>query len=407
MSPQRVITIGNVDDGKSTLVGRLLFETRQVMEDQLASLEKTSRGRGRDELDLALLTDGLRSEREQGVTIDVAHRHFTIGDQRYLLIDAPGHVQYTRNMFTGATHADIALILVDATRGFTDQTFRHCLICAMVGIREVIFLLNKMDLRAYSQQVFMDFASQARIKLEGVLEFKHILPISALKGDNIVESSMNMPWFDGPTVIEALQNCIPSEKRSGDLIFPVQTVEAHHRDGQTERWFCGRIVSGQVSEGDEVAILPAGGTSRVLTLRRGTDAMTQAFAGDSVSLKLSNDIEISRGDVITSSDLMQTSRLRVKLFWMAKTPLKFGQPYVALQGRRQFQVMLHDLESVYDVVELKEKSSAQLQDNEIGTLSLQTSSPMIATRYSRCREMGSFVLVDPVNKNSVAGGIVL
>jgi len=375
------------------------------MEDQLASIEAASRARGRSEIDLALLTDGLRSEREQGVTIDVAYRHFSLGAQRFLLIDAPGHVQYTRNMFTGATHADVALILVDATRGFTDQTLRHCMVCAMVGLRDVVLVLNKMDLAGFEQAAYDRFVREARGRLRGILEPRAVIPVSALNGDNVIEPSAAMKWYQGATVSQFLAT--PVEKPVAQpFLMPVQGLESVKLpDGRMERWVTGRIVSGEIALGAPLMIgdLP----TEVLALRRGSVEIDFAREGDSVALRVGSEIEVSRGDLLSGAPVAKVNETRARLFWMSKTPLKLNHPYIALHGRKQIQVFVSELASVYDIKDLGEKSAALLQENEFGIVSLKTSAPIPAIGYSESRTLGSFVLIDPATKNTISGGVIL
>ena len=350
----RFITAGNVDDGKSTLIGRLLFDSKNILVDQLEALEKQSRNKEDGEIDLALLTDGLRAEREQGITIDVAYKYFSTNKRKFIIADAPGHIQYTRNMVTGASNADLIIILVDARNGIAEQTRRHSIIASLLQIPHVIVAVNKMDLVDYSQDVFnnivIDYAQIAK-----TLDLKDVkfLPISALKGDNIVDRSTAISWYHGPALLELLENlAVEKDVNLVQSRFPVQYVIRP----QTEEWhdyrgYAGKVISGIYKKGDAVTVLPTGLTTKIRSIEKGGREVDEAFATQSVVLHLEDDIDVSRGDVIVKNDNKPKSgqELEVLLCWMDNKPLIQGNKYMLQINSRVVRSIVKEIEYKLDV----------------------------------------------------------
>jgi bifunctional enzyme CysN/CysC len=405
----RFITCGSVDDGKSTLIGRLLYESRMLLEDQLEALESDSRRLGTqgDELDFALLVDGLAAEREQGITIDVAYRYFATEQRKYIVADTPGHEQYTRNMVTGASTAELAIILVDARKGVLTQTRRHSYLVSLLGIRRVVLAVNKMDLAGYSAQVFEDVERDyrqfaARIGLTDIVA----IPVSALRGDNIITAGAGMPWYRGPTLMQHLES-VPIQDQIGAQSFrmPVQWV---NRPNQDFRGFAGLIVGGSVRPGDLLRALPAGVSSRVARIVTADGDLQQAQAGQSVTLTLENEIDISRGDLLVSAaaPASVSDKFEATIVWMSDEPMLPGRPYLLKCGARTVTAAVAPLKYKINVNTLEELAARQLELNEIGLVNLNLDRPLAFDPYTRNRDTGGFILIDRINNNTVGAGML-
>jgi sulfate adenylyltransferase subunit 1 len=396
----RFITAGSVDDGKSTLIGRLLYDSKSILVDQLAALEQQSKNRAPGEIDLALLTDGLRAEREQGITIDVAYKYFSTPKRKFIIADAPGHIQYTRNMVTGASNANLIIILVDARNGVVEQTRRHSIIASLLNIPHVVVAINKMDLVDYSQDrynnIVIDYAEVARTL--GLKEVSY-LPISALKGDNIVERSAALPWYEGPSLLELLENTpldIDTDLERGRLsvqyVIRPQTEELHDYRG-----YAGKITSGIYRKGDTVSVLPAGLTTRIRSVEVGGREVEEAFAPQSVVLQLEDDIDISRGDLLVTG----TGTPRVEqefqalLCWMDSKALIPGNKYIVQLGSRRVRGAIRDIEYKLDVNTLeKQPSPGQAGLNDIVKATIRTATPLPYDAYNDLPAGGGAILID-------------
>ncbi len=410
----RIATAGSVDDGKSTLIGRLLHDTKSIFEDQLSAIEQTSVKRGDEQTDLALLTDGLRAEREQGITIDVAHRYFATPKRKFVIADTPGHIQYTRNMVTGASTASLALLLVDARKGVLEQTRRHALLSSLLRVPHLVLCVNKMDLVDYDQEVYEeirhDFTTFAA-KLEITdLDF---VPISALEGDNVVERSANMPWFDGQPLLGQLEDVhIASDRNLVDNRFPVQYVirpqSSEHRD---YRGFSGSVVGGIFKQGDEVMALPSRRTSTIAQIDTPDGAVEQAFPPMAVTMLLDDDLDISRGDMICrpSNQPTANSRFEAMICWFDETSsLRTGAPYQLKHTTRWIAAEVETLRYELNVDTLHRDLGAEtLEVNDIGRVSIHATSPLFFDEYRLNRTTGSFILVDPATNLTVAAGMII
>jgi bifunctional enzyme CysN/CysC len=405
----RFITCGSVDDGKSTLIGRLLYESKMIFEDQLRALEADSRKVGTQggELDFALLVDGLAAEREQGITIDVAYRFFSTDRRKFIVADTPGHEQYTRNMVTGASTADVAVILIDARKGVLTQTRRHSYIVSLLGIKHVVLAINKMDLVGYSQQIFdtivgeyRDFATQ--LKLENVVP----IPLSALRGDNMLERSANTPWYDGPTLMSYLETvAIEDDLQQRPLRLPVQWV---NRPNQNFRGFAGTIASGVVRKGDAIRVLPSGRTSTVARIVTYDGDLEQAVAGQSITLTLADEIDISRGDVIAAADSPPAvaDQFQATIIWMHDEPMLPGRPYLIKLGTRTVTGSITTPKYKVNVNTLEHLAAKQLELNEIGVCNLSLDQPVAFDPYTENRETGGFILIDKLSNDTVGAGLL-
>jgi bifunctional enzyme CysN/CysC len=409
----RIATAGSVDDGKSTLIGRLLHDTKSIFEDQLASIERTSEKRGDEHTDLALLTDGLRAEREQGITIDVAYRYFATPRRKFVIADTPGHIQYTRNMVTGASTANLALLLIDARKGVLEQTRRHALLSSLLGVPHLVLCVNKMDLVDYSQDIydeireeFTAFAAKLDITDLG------FVPISALAGDNVVDQSTAMPWFHGQPLLGHLEDVhIASDRNLVDNRFPVQYVirpqSAEFRD---YRGFAGSVVGGIFRQGDEVTVMPSRKTSRIASIDTPDGAVAQAFPPMAVTLRLEDDVDVSRGDMICrpTNTPTQARRFEATICWFDETSrLRTDIQYQLKHTTKWVAAEIEDLRYRLDVDTLHRDLSAEtLQVNDIGRVLVQTASPLFIDEYRLNRTTGSFILVDPGTDLTVAAGMI-
>jgi bifunctional enzyme CysN/CysC len=407
----RFLTCGSVDDGKSTLIGRLLHDTKMIYEDQLAAVKRDSEKvgtTGAGEIDLALLTDGLKAEREQGITIDVAYRYFSTDKRKFIIADTPGHEQYTRNMATGASTCQLAIILIDARHGVMTQTRRHSFIVSLLGIKHVVVAINKMDLVDYSEEVF------ERIKREytdfvAKLELRDIvfIPMSALKGDNVASKSDTMPWYSGPPLLDHLETVhIASDRNLTDLRFPVQYVIRPNLDF---RGFAGTIASGMVRRGEEVMVLPSGKRSRVKTIVTYDGEMEEAFAPQAVTITLEDEIDVSRGDMLVHPDNQPhvSSDLEAMVVWMTEQPLVPGRSYTIKQTTRQITAEIASFRYGVDVNSLEHRNIARLGLNEVGHVQLSLTRPLACDPYRVNSSTGSFILIDRLTNNTVGAGMIL
>jgi len=408
----RFITAGSVDDGKSTLIGRLLYDSKSILADQLEALEKQSKSREDGEIDLALLTDGLRAEREQGITIDVAYKYFSTPRRKFIIADAPGHIQYTRNMVTGASNANLIIILVDARNGVVEQTRRHSIIASLLNIPHVVVAINKMDLVEYSENVYnnitIDYAGIARtLGLKDVV----YLPISALRGDNIVDKSLQLSWYQGPTLLELLEST-PLEK-DVDLThgrLPVQyVIRPQTEELHDYRGYAGKISSGIYRKGEQVTVLPAGLTSRIRTIEKGGIEVDKAFAPQSVVLQLEDDIDISRGDLIVKADHQPRVEqdLDVLLCWMDAKPLIPGNKYLLQIGSRTVRSVVREIEYRLDVNTLEKiLAPQQVGLNDIVKATIRTAAPIAFDSYKELQVNGGAILIDETSHVTVGACMI-
>jgi bifunctional enzyme CysN/CysC len=405
----RFITCGSVDDGKSTLIGRLLYDSKMIFEDQLAALEADSKKVGTQggELDFALLVDGLAAEREQGITIDVAYRFFSTDKRKFIVADTPGHEQYTRNMVTGASTADLAVILIDARKGVLTQTRRHSYLVSLIGIRKVMLAINKMDLVNYSEDVFNrivdDYTKFARqIGLEDFMA----IPVSGLRGDNITSPSENTPWYHGPTLMGYLETVeIDDHARHRPLRFPVQWVNRPNLDF---RGFAGTIASGVVHQGDQVRVLPSGRASTVTRIVTMDGDLPQAAAGQSVTLTLADEIDISRGDLIATPENLPgvADQFETVIVWMSDEPMLPGRPYWLKIGTKQVSATITEPKYKVNVNTLEHLAAKKLELNEIGVCNISLDQAIAFDAYTECRETGSFILIDRLSNSTVGAGMI-
>ena len=409
----RLATAGSVDDGKSTLIGRLLYDSKAVMEDQLAAVERTSRERGNDYTDLALVTDGLRSEREQGITIDVAYRYFATAKRKFIIADTPGHLQYTRNMVTGASTAQLVIVLVDARHGLLEQSRRHAFLASLLGVQHIVLAVNKMDLIDWDQERYTwirdEFhAFAARLDIHDVTT----IPISALNGDNVVTKSSRAPWYDGPPLLSHLEDVyIAGDRNLVDVRFPVQyVIRPQTREHADHRSYAGTVASGIMRPGDEVVVLPAGKVSHITAIDGPEGPVSEAFPPMAVSISLADDIDISRGDLLARPQNQPevTTEFDAMVCWMAdEAALEPGRDYVIKHTTRTTRARVIALDYRLDVNTLhRDKSATALKLNELGRVSLRTQVPLLLDEYSRNAATGSFILIDPETNVTVAAGMV-
>lgn len=410
----RLATAGSVDDGKSTLIGRLLYDSKAVMEDQWASVEQTSKDRGHDYTDLALVTDGLRAEREQGITIDVAYRYFATPKRKFIIADTPGHIQYTRNMVTGASTAQLVIVLVDARHGLLEQSRRHAFLASLLGIRHLVLAVNKMDLLGWDQEKFDAIRDEfhafaARLDVQDVTS----IPISALHGDNVVTKSDQTPWYEGPSLLSHLEDVyIAGDRNMVDVRFPVQyVIRPHTLEHQDHRSYAGTVASGVMRSGDEVVVLPIGKTTRITAIDGPNGPVAEAFPPMAVSVRLADDIDISRGDMIarTHNQPRITQEFDATVCWMADNAvLEPGRDYVVKHTTRIVRARIAGLDYRLDVNTLhRDKTATALKLNELGRVSLRTQVPLLLDEYTRNASIGSFILIDPDTNGTVAAGMVL
>ncbi len=406
----RLLTCGSVDDGKSTLIGRLLYDSQTVHDDVLAATKKASARYGTTggEVDLALLVDGLQAEREQGITIDVAHRYFATDKRKFIIADTPGHVQYTRNMATGASNCDLAIILIDARHGVLEQTRRHSFLCALLGIQHFVVAVNKMDLVGWSEARFEEIRAQyadfaARLQVRDV----HFLPMSALTGDNVVRRSEAMPWHQGPPLLAHLESVhVAGDRNLVDLRLPVQLVLRPNLDF---RGFCGTLASGVLRVGDEVAALPSGRRTRVKSILVGGQPVDEAWAPMSVTLTLADEVDVSRGDMIVAPNNAPAldNAVEAMVVWFAEAPMQKGRQYLVKHTTLETPGEVTDLRYRIDVATLRRVPADELQMNEIGRVRLETARPLAADDYAKNRGTGAFILIDRLTNATVGAGMIV
>jgi bifunctional enzyme CysN/CysC len=410
----RLATAGSVDDGKSTLIGRLLYDSKAVMEDQWASVERTSKERGHEYTDLSLVTDGLRAEREQGITIDVAYRYFATPKRKFIIADTPGHIQYTRNMVTGASTAQLVIVLVDARQGLLEQSRRHAFLASLLGIRHLVLAVNKMDLIDWDRERFESIRDEfhafaARLDVQDVTS----IPLSALHGDNVVTKSDRAPWYDGPALLSHLEEVyIAGDRNLVDVRFPVQyVIRPHTLEHQDHRSYAGTVASGVMRPGDEVVVLPLGKTTRITAIEGPNGPVAEAFPPMAVSISLADEIDISRGDMIarTNNHPRVAQQFDATVCWMADgTALEPGRDYVIKHTTRTTRARITALDYRLDVNTLhRDKSATALKLNELGRISLRSQVPLLLDEYTRNASTGSFILIDPDTNGTVAAGMVL
>jgi sulfate adenylyltransferase subunit 1 len=407
----RFITAGSVDDGKSTLIGRLLYDSKNILIDQLEAVERASKFKNDGTIDLALLTDGLRAEREQGITIDVAYKYFSTPKRKFIIADAPGHVQYTRNMITGASNAALIIILIDARNGIIEQTKRHSIIASLLNIPNVVVAINKLDLVGYSEEIFNNIKEEYS-KMAEQLSLNNVvyIPISALDGDNIVDKSENLNWYEGKTLLDyletvELENTINLDKAR----FPVQYVIRPQTDELHDyRGYAGKITSGIYKVGDSVTILPSGTESKISAIEANQKQVEEAFAPQSVVLHLEDDVDISRGDLIVkSNDLPKTEQeLEVLVCWMGDKPLKSGSKYLIQNNTTQVKGIIKDIEYKLDVNTLEKQDVEQVSLNEIVKLRLKTAKPLAYDSYKDLASNGGIIFIDETSFVTVGAGLI-
>jgi sulfate adenylyltransferase large subunit len=403
----RFTTAGSVDDGKSTLIGRLLHDSKAVYEDQLASVKKSRINRSSGPIDFSLLTDGLRAEREQGITIDVAYRYFATPRRKFIIADTPGHEQYTRNMATGASTADLAVILIDATKGILPQTRRHAFIASLLGIRNVLAAVNKMDLVDYRENVFLDLERDF-LQLAEQLGIPHVqcVPISALEGDNVVDRSDRTLWYEGPTLLEHLETVpLAASDAFESLRFPIQMVI---RPDANFRGFAGRLASGVIRPGDDVLALPSGRKSRVRSIVSYDGDLPEAFAPMSVTLQLEDEIDLSRGDMLVSPDHSPciSKRFRAMVVWLHETRLEVGRTYLVKHTARQTKIRALQIRHCVNVNTLEQEQATQLSMNDIASVEFEAHVPLFFDPYADNRSTGSFILIDAITNATVGAGMI-
>ena len=409
----RFTTAGSVDDGKSTLIGRLLYDSKAIFSDQLEALEEASKLRGEEYVNLALLTDGLRAEREQGITIDVAYRYFATPKRKFIIADTPGHIQYTRNMVTGASTANVALSLVDARNGVVEQTIRHAFIASLLNIPHIIVCINKMDLVNYNEEIFDDI----RLKYEDItarLDIKDVrfIPISALKGDNVVDRSTEMNWYQGPTLMYLLENIhIANDQNLADPRFPVQYIIRPYSDEYHDyRGYAGRIAGGIFQEGDQITALPSGLTTKIKSIDTFTGKIDEAFAPQSVTIQLEDDIDISRGDMLVKPENMPQSGQDIELMicWLNERPLQLNGKYHLRHTTNDARCIIKELVYKVDINSLKENyDDKSIKLNEIARIKIKTTKPLFYDSYKKNRTTGSLILIDEGTNETVGAGMII
>ena len=414
----RFMTCGSVDDGKSTLIGRLLFDTKTILADTLTQISNTSKKRGMGAVDLSLLTDGLQAEREQGITIDVAYRYFSTGTRKYIIADAPGHEQYTRNMVTAASTANLAIILIDARRGVLTQTRRHSYLAHLVGIQHIVVAVNKMDLVNYDQATYAKICSDylAFAHEIGFAQARDIkfLPMSALAGDMLVDRLENMPWYQGETLLEILESA-PAAHTEGDeeFRFPVQFVCRPHASADADlhdfRGFMGRIESGNIAVGDAVTVLPNGYQSKVKAIQLGDEQLQNAQTEQSVTILLEDEIDTSRGDMIvkSGSTIEPVKQIEAFVCWLSETPLSPARTYVIRHTTRESKAKVGSISYKVDVNTLEEQATTDLKMNDIARITFKLAQPIMVDSYSTNRATGAFIIIDETTNNTVGAGMII
>ncbi|QCY46929.1 Sulfate adenylyltransferase subunit 1 [Glutamicibacter creatinolyticus] len=409
----RIATAGSVDDGKSTLIGRLLFDSKAIFADQLDSVEKTSQERGSEYTDLALLTDGLRAEREQGITIDVAYRYFATPNRKFIVADTPGHIQYTRNMVTGASTSDLSIVLVDARKGMVEQSRRHAFLVSLLQVPHLVVAVNKMDLVDWSQEVFEDIRREfvdyaARLNIADI----QVIPVSALTGDNVVTRSQNMPWYEGASLMHHLENVqTASDSNMVDVRFPVQyVIRPHNNDYHDFRGYAGQVASGVMKAGDKVVVLPSGLPSTIKEISTADGPVELAYPPMSVTVRLEDEVDISRGDMIVrpNNQPKVAQNFEAMICWMSDKPMKVGQKLAIKQTTKTARALVQELRYGLNINTLhRDEEATGLALNEIGRISMRTTQPLLADEYHKNRTTGGFILIDEITNNTVAAGMII
>ena len=409
----RFTTAGSVDDGKSTLIGRMLYDSKSIFEDQLEAVKKSSEYKGLDYVDLSLLTDGLKAEREQSITIDVAYRYFSTPKRKFIIADTPGHIQYTRNMVTGASTANLAVILVDARHGIVEQTCRHSLIASLLKISHIVLCINKMDLVGYSKDVYEKIVEDYK-KFATKLEVRDIqfIPISALMGDNVVDRSENMDWYEGSTLLYLLENVhIASDNNHIDCRFPVQFVIRPQSDlNHDYRGYAGRVASGVFKPGDEVSVLPSGFTSKIKSIDTFEGPVSEAFAPMSVTLRLEDEIDISRGDMIVRvHNQPETGQdIDVIICWLSNHSMNPSAKYLLMHTTKEVKAIIKEINYKFDINTLHRiEDDKEIKMNDIARIKLRTTQPLFYDSYKKNRNTGSLILIDEATKVTVAAGMII
>ena len=409
----RFTTAGSVDDGKSTLIGRLLYDSKSIFEDQLEAVEEASRSRGNEEVNLALLTDGLRAEREQGITIDVAYRYFATPKRKFIIADTPGHIQYTRNMVTGASTADLAVILVDARHGIMEQTVRHSYIASLLAIKEVVVCVNKMDLVDFSQEVFDKIVADYK-EMSSSIELGNVtfIPISAKLGDNVVNKSENMPWYTGKALLDFLETVQLPVESEDSMRLPVQYVVRPISDKFPDfRGYAGRLAEGSIKKGDKIKVYPSEMTSSVTGVYLGEKKLETAVSPESVNITLSDDIDISRGDVIVAVDGKQPhmeQEVLLNVCWFRNSPMQQGKKYVIRHATQQTLGIIKEIEYKIDInTREKEYGVDKLIMNDIARVRIKTADPLIFDYYKDNRTMGSLIFIEEGTNDTVGAGMIV
>lgn len=409
----RFTTAGSVDDGKSTLIGRLLYDSKSIFEDQLEAVEEASRSRGNEEVNLALLTDGLRAEREQGITIDVAYRYFATPKRKFIIADTPGHIQYTRNMVTGASTADLAVILVDARHGIMEQTVRHSYIASLLAIKEVVVCVNKMDLVDFSQEVFDKIVADYK-EMSSSIELGNVtfIPISAKLGDNVVNKSENMPWYTGKALLDFLETVQLPVESEDSMRLPVQYVVRPISDKFPDfRGYAGRLAEGSIKKGDKIKVYPSEMTSSVTAVYLGEKELESAVSPESVDITLSDDIDISRGDVIVAVDGKQPhieQEVLLNVCWFRNSPMQQGKKYVIRHATQQTLGIIKEIEYKIDInTREKEYGVDKLIMNDIARVRIKTADPLIFDYYKDNRTMGSLIFIEEGTNDTVGAGMIV
>ncbi len=409
----RFTTAGSVDDGKSTLIGRLLYDSKSIFEDQLEAVQASSTKKGFDYVDLSMLTDGLKSEREQGITIDVAYRYFNTPKRKFIIADTPGHIQYTRNMVTGASTANLALILIDARKGLVEQTFRHSYIASLLKIPHIVVCVNKMDLVNYDEAVFEKIEEDYRA-FSAKLEVHDIqfVPISALNGDNVVNRSEKMPWYGGSTLLHILENVhIESDHNHIDARFPVQyVIRPQTNDNPDFRGYAGRVAGGIFRAGDDVVILPSGFNSKIKEIKLGEEAVSEAFAPMSVTMTLEDEFDLSRGDLIAKPGNHPEDHqdLEMMICWMSLRPLNLNSKYMVMHTTKEVKGIIKEIHYKLNISTLQRLPDVtQLQMNDIGKVQMRVSQPLFPDIYRRNRITGSLILIEEGTNETVGAGMIV
>ena len=407
----RFATAGSVDDGKSTLIGRLLYDSKSVFTDQLDAIERTSRQRGDEYTDLALLTDGLRAEREQGITIDVAYRYFATPRRKFIIADTPGHIQYTRNMVTGASTSDLATVLVDARKGLLEQSRRHATIVSLLRVPHIVLAINKMDLVDWSEDIYESIRNEF-LEFSTRLDFTDVtvIPISALAGDNVVHRSENMPWYEGASLLHHLENVyISADRNLTDVRFPVQYVIRPQNGRGDYRGFAGQVVGGVLKPGDEVIVLPSGLSTRIRTIDTADGEVGEAFPPMSVTVRLEDELDVSRGDMICRlhNQPTVTHDIDAMVCWMEEEPLRVGQMYAIKHTTRTVRALVKEVQYELNINTLhRSQEVGSLGINAIGRVRLRATQPLLIDPYRRNRQTGAFIIIDEASNRTVGAGVI-